>query len=189
MRGGENCPAIIKRTMKGVKTAVQTDWKNYAHGNTRGPFRINKGEYCTITGLKKGDSVCISYRVEWKGLDRTGTMEQILFQLFGTYGYIGIGFDGQSTSGEKDVRVSFKLGNHYGTDDPVTENDVCGFYMHDSDWGVTVAPNGYVKISNFMVSKGEFRPYVDSDELKVMGGAINKARIVALVLSEERRAA
>ena len=156
--------------MKGIKTEVKTDWKNYAHGNTRGPFRINKGEYCTITGLKKGDSICISYHVEWKGLDRNGHYGENIFQLSYIYGYNWIGFDGQSTSGEKDVRVCFKLDNHYGTDDPVTENDVCGFYMHGSDWGVTVAPDGYVKISNFMVSKGEFLPYVDSDELKAMGG-------------------
>ena len=168
---------------------MKTDWENLAHGNTRGPFRIDKGEYCTITGLKKGDSVCISYRVEWKGLDRNGDDRSGIFQTSPEYGYTWIGFCGQETSGEKDVRVSFKLGNHYGTDDPVTENDVSGFYMHGSDWGITVAPDGYVKISNFMVSKGEFLPYVDSDELKAMGGAINKARIVALVLSEERRAA
>lgn len=175
--------------MKGIKTEVKTNWKNLAHGNTRGPFRIDKGEYCTITGLKKGDSVCISYRVEWKGLNRNGHYRRDIFQFFDTYNFNWLGFDGQETSGEKDVRVSFKLGNHYGTDDPVTENDVSGFYMHGSDWGLTVAPDGYVKISNFMVSKGEFLPYVDSDELKAEGGAINKARIVALVLSEERRAA
>ena len=168
---------------------MKTDWKNLAHGNTRGPFRIDKGEHCTMTGLKKGDIVCISYRVEWKGLDRNGHSGSSIFQVSSIYGYAWIGFDGQSTSGEKDVRTSFTLDNHYETKVPVTENDVCGFYMHVSDWGVKVAPDGYVKISNFMVSKGEFLPYVDSDELKAMGGAINKARIVALVLSEERRAA
>ena len=49
--------------------------------------------------------------------------------------------------------------------------------------------NSYIIIENLMVSKDDFLPYIDSDELKEMGGAINKARIVALVLSEERRAA
>ena len=175
--------------MKGVKTEVKTEWKNLAHGDTRGPFRIDKGECRATTGLKKGDRVCISYRVEWKGLDRNGHYGRNIFQFYNTYGYNWLGFDGQETSGGKDVRVSFTLNNHYGTDNPVTENDACGFYMHGSDWGIKVAPDGYVKISNFMVSKGEFLPYIDSDELKAMGGAINKARIVALVLSEERRAA
>lgn len=175
--------------MKGIKTEVKTDWKNYAHGNTRGPFRIDKGENCEMTGLKKGDIVCFSYHVEWKGLDHNGHYGRSIFQASGKYGYAWIGFNGQSTSGEEDVRVSFTLDNHYATNDPVTENDVAYFYMHGSDWGITVAPDGYVKISNFMVSKGGFLPYVDSDELKAMGGAINKARIVALVLSEERRAA
>lgn len=175
--------------MKGVKTEVKTDWKNYAHGNTRGPFRIDKGERCTMTGLKKGDIVRISYHVEWKGVDRNGHYGRSIFQTNGQYGYAEIGFNGQSTSGEEDIHVSFTLYNHYSTNDPVTENDVCDFYMHLSEWGIKVAPDGYVKISNFMVSKGEFLPYVDSDELKALGGAINEARIVALVLSEERRAA
>ena len=46
-------------------------------------------------------------------------------------------------------------------------------------------------ISNIMLNTGDKPlPYIDSDELKATGGVvIHKARIVALVLSEERRVA
>lgn len=54
------------------------------------------------------------------------------------------------------------------------------YFRTDKAWNL-----GYLD-----VSKGDKPlPYIDCDELKAMGGAINKVRIVALVLSEERRAA
>lgn len=57
------------------------------------------------------------------------------------------------------------------------------------NYGAKKDENSYLILENLMVSKDNFLPYIDSDELKAEGGAISKALIVALVLSEERRAA
>lgn len=72
---------------------------------------------------------------------------------------------------------------------PTTAEIVLSIYAHVSDGGIKVADDGYIEITNFMVSKGCFMPYIDSDELKAEGGAISRGMIVALSLIEERRAA
>lgn len=52
--------------MKGIKTAVKTDWKNYAIGNSRGPIRIDKRNVF-FKGFAKGETFYLSYHVRWKG--------------------------------------------------------------------------------------------------------------------------
>nr|DAR49980.1 MAG TPA: hypothetical protein [Caudoviricetes sp.] len=173
--------------MKGIKTAVKTDWKNYAHGNTRGPIGV--GDWYA-TGLKQGDVAYLSYHVEWKGVKGEKAFSTTgLFQFGPNYDYQWAGPYIESADGSLDVVSKIVLNTHFGTSDPVAETDKCSIYMHGEDWGISIEEGGYVKLTNIMLSKDKPMPYIDSDELKAVGGAISRALIVALHLSEERRVA
>ena len=178
--------------MKGVKTEVKTEWKNYALGDSRGPVRIDK-EDVYFKGFNQGDMIFISYHVKWKGVDWGNFTGDNCFQASPHLGYSWVGFsNGGAESGEKNVvlgpwKVDTPDWTGYGK---ITETATAWFYSHVSEGGIKVASDGYIELTNIMIGKGDIvQPYIDSDELKAMGGAINKARIVALVLSEERRAA
>mgnify|MGYP003222432663 CR=1 FL=1 len=179
--------------MKGIKTEVKTDWKNYVVGDSRGPLRIDKGSVY-FKGFNQGDMIFISYHVKWKGVDWGKWTNSVCFQANNYLSWYGVGpANGGAESGEMDVvtgpwksnTADWTHSNH-----KVTENDSLSFYSHVADGGIKVANDGYIELTNIMVGKGDrVQPYIDSDELKATGGATNKARIVALVLSEERRAA
>ena len=178
--------------MKGVKTEVKTEWKNYVLGDSRGPFRIDKHDL-TFSGFNEGDMIFISYHVKWKGVDWAGRTGAYCFQTWPNLSYAFVGpVNGGAESGEMDVVIApWKAGtaDWIGLSKKITETDTVGIYAHASE-GLKVADDGYIELTNIMVGKGDrVQPYIDSDELKAMGGAINKARIVALVLGEERRAA
>ena len=183
-------------TMEGIKTAVKTDWKNYVLGDSRGPVRIDKQDVY-FTGINQGDMIFISYHVKWKGVDwgtyTGGTCIQCSYLL--TYKPIGPD-NGGAESGEMDVVIQpwkAETQSWIHADHTVTEKDTLRFYSHVlKGYGgvIKVASDGYIELTNIMIGKSDrVQPYIDSDELKATGGAINKARIVALVLSEERRAA
>ena len=178
--------------MKGIKTEVKTDWKNYFFGDSRGPARIDK-EKVYFKGFNEGDMIFISYHVKWKGVDWGKWTTPACFQADANLSYMPVGpANGGAESGEMDVVVGpwkAETADWTGAK-KITETDWSGFYSHVEDGGINVASDGYIELTNIMVGKGDrVQPYIDSDELKAMGGAINKARIVALVLSEERRAA
>ena len=177
--------------MKGIKTAVKTDWKNYASGNSRGPIDITKSS-AYFHGFAKGDTVYLSYHVRWKGVDWGKWIDRSCFQGSSDLAWYEFGPENKGISeGEQDVRVSYLIENPGWTHiaKPTTAETLLYIYSHVGDGGIKVADDGYIEITNFMVSEGCFMPYIDSDELKAEGGAISKALIVALVLSEERRAA
>lgn len=176
--------------MKGIKTAVKTEWKNYLHGNTREMSFPNDNLISKATGLKKGDIVYISFHAEWNGLKGDKAFNSLsLFQWGERYGYSMFYFVVKSSNGEQDFVRKFVLDkSFYGRKD-IAETDSCGFYMHSNDRGISFEDGGYMKLTNVMLSKDKPLPYIDSDELKASGGVISKALIVALSLSGERRAA
>ena len=179
--------------MKGVKTEVKTDWKNYFLGDSRGPVRIDKTQV-NFKGFNQGDMIFISYHVKWKGVNWGDFDRSACFQTNNYLSWHGVGpANGGAESGEMDVVIGpWKADTADWThaDHKVTENDFLWFYSHVADGRIKVADDGYIELTNIMIGKGDrVQPYIDSDKLKAMGGVINKARIVALVLSEERRAA
>lgn len=178
--------------MKGIKTEVKTDWKNYVSGDSRGPVRIDK-KHVYFTGFNQGDMIFISYHVKWKGVDWGGDTESGCFRLSANMSYHNADpANGGAESGEMDVVIApWKAETADWTGlSKITETDGAYIYSHVDDGIIKVADDGYIELTNIMIGKGDrLQPYIDSDELKSMGGAINKARIVALVLSEERRAA
>lgn len=176
--------------MKGIKTAVKTDWKNYMHGNTREMFLPQQNFSVYATGLKKDDMAYLSYHAEWKGLKgEKAFKKRSIFQMDYIYDYALSGPYIETADGEKDVMIKLDINKHFGGVTDVVETDKCGFFMHSNDWGISFEEGGYMKLTNIMLSKNSPMPYIDSDELKAEGGAISKALIVALHLSEERRAA
>lgn len=45
------------------------------------------------------------------------------------------------------------------------------FYSHVKEGTIKVANDGYIELTNIMIGKGDrVQPYIDSDELKAMGG-------------------
>lgn len=176
--------------MKGIKTAVKTDWKNYLHGNTREMFLPQQNFSVYATGLKKGDTAYLSYHAEWKGLKGKKAFKNgAIFQMADIYDYSWIGPYIETADGEQDVTRKLDIDRHFGGKTDVVETDACGFYMHSDDSGISFEEGGYMKLTNVMLSKDTPMPYIDSDELKAEGGAISKTLIVVLNLSEERRAA
>lgn len=145
--------------MKGIKAEVKTDWKNYFLGDSRGPVRIDK-QTVNFKGFNQGDMIFISYHVKWKGVNWGIWNNPGCFQTCIYLSWHCTGpANGGAESGEMDVVVE-------------------PWKADTADW------------THAMIGKGNrVQPYIDSDDVKAMGGAINKARIVDLVLSEERRAA
>lgn len=169
--------------MKGVKTEVKTDWKNYIFKDSRGPFRIDK-DTIWFGNFNQGDMIFMSYHVKWKGVDWGRWTDTYCFQACNVLGYAPVGFlNGGAESGETDVVIRpWKV--------KTTKETSCFIYCHTREGTIKVASDGYIEITNIMIGKGDrVQPYIDSDKAKAMGGAINKARIVTLVLSEERRVA
>lgn len=177
--------------MIGIKTDIKTWWKNYALGNSRGPIDITKKDL-TFKGFAKGETIYVSYHVRWKGVDWGKWTGKTCFQGCQDLAWCGFGPVNKGMSeGEQDVRHSYLIENPDWThvNNPTTSEKLLFIYAHVRDKGIKVADDGYIEVTNFMVSKGCFMPYIDSDELKAEGWAISKALIVALSLSEERRAA
>lgn len=158
--------------MKGIKTAVKTDWKNYAIGNSRGPIRIDKRNVF-FKGFAKGETFYLSYHVRWKGVDWGKWTKKNCFQGCPDLAWVGAGPANEGKSeGEQDVRVSSLIDNPDWTliKNPTTAETLLFIYTHISDGGIKVADDGYIEITDIMVSKGCFMPYIDSDELKAAGG-------------------
>lgn len=153
--------------MKGVKTEVKTDWKNLAHGNKRESVLSLDGIY--VTGVTPGATLHVSYHMK-------SNMSANVIPVWDS-GNWSMDVHSISEAGETDMSYTILCQK---TDVPYTTSKI-RFYTNTG---------AKVVLSNFMANEGT-KPlsYIDSDELKAMGGAINKARIVALVLSEERRAA
>lgn len=167
--------------MKGIKTAVKTDWKNYVHMANSRCLRPDKNWNLGYLDLSKGDTYFVSFHVKWKVQDIGGRTPFI--GQYGVWNFFGAP---DKTEGEMDY-VSQKL-----TMSKEPAEDTLRIYscIINYDSTVVIGNDGYIEITNFMCSKGDKpMPYIDSDELKAEGGAISKALIVALSLSEERRAA
>ena len=167
-------------TMEGIKTAVKTDWKNLAHGNTRHyDFRIGEPNL-TISGFKAGDILKLSMTVRWRfAVERIGS---VVGCTNGSDYPLALWLKGDD---DKD-NVARPLLTWTATKDTP-------LWIYSAKWkgqyDTKKDENSYVIIENVMVSKDKPLPYIDSDELKAAGGVIGRTLIVALVLSEERRAA
>lgn len=113
--------------MKGIKTAVKTEWKNYALGNSRGPIRIDNS--CIyFKGFSVGDYLFLSYHVKWKGVDwGKRKKSSAIFQLSDALGYHFVGFSTDSSEGERDVTIKpFELkdySSYYGVKLTETTNN------------------------------------------------------------------
>ena len=170
--------------MKGVKTEVKTEWKNYAHMTNSRYFRADKAWYLGYLDVSKGDTFFISCHIKWK-VQKVGNQFAFIGQ-FGVWNWFG-NPDGK-TEGEYEF-ISPKLTMSQESSSS-HDNQIIYSTFTNGDSTAVIGEDGYIEVTNFMCSKGDKPlPYIDCDELKAMGGAINKARIVALVLSEERRAA
>lgn len=91
--------------MKGIKTEVKTDWKNYVLGDSRGPVRIDK-QNVYFKGFNQGDMIFISYHVKWKGVDWGRETSKGCFQCGPQLGYFFAGFlNGGAESGDMDAVV------------------------------------------------------------------------------------
>ncbi|MFW5600952.1 MAG: hypothetical protein ACOCOC_06940 [Prevotella sp.] len=170
--------------MKGIKTEVKTDWKNYAHMTNSRYFRADKAWHLGYLDVSKGDTFFISCHIKWK-VQKVGNQFSFMGQM-SVWNFFG-NPDGK-TEGEYDF-ISPKLTM---SQEPSSShnNQIIYSTFINGDSTAVIGEDGYIEVTNFMCSKGDKPlPYIDCDELKAMGGAINKARIVALVLSEERRAA
>lgn len=163
---------------------MKTDWKNYAHMTNSRYFRTDKAWNLGYLDVSKGDTYFISCHIKWK-VQEVGNQ----YAFIGQYGvWNWFGNPGGKTEGEYDY-ISPKLTM---SQKPTGKDGNQRIYSPfiNSDSTAVIGKDGYIEVTNFMCSKGDQPlPYIDCDELKAMGGAINKARIVALVLSEERRAA
>jgi hypothetical protein len=168
--------------MKGVKTEVKTDWKNLAHGNTRHYDFRSGGNTPYIQGFKKGDKLCLSCTIRWRFAEENSVGTHI--QSTDYKGSYPFGDLLQGKSNEDNI------GYVTSTAIATSENALIIYSPKwKGEYGAVKDKDSYLILENLMVSKDDFLPYVDSNELKAEEGAINKARIVALVLSEERRAA
>ena len=161
---------------------MKTEWKNLAHGNTRHYDFRSGGPAPTISGFKAGDTLKMSFTARWRfAAEDVGSVVQCTNRI-GDYP-LALWVRGDD---DKD-NVSRALLTWTATKDTP-------LHIYSPKWRgdyikTEKDENSYVIIENLMVSKDNPLPYIDSDELKATGGAINKARIVALVLSEERRVA
>lgn len=168
--------------MKGVKTEVKTDWKNLAHGNTR-HYDFRSGENAPyIEGFKEGDKLCLSCTLRWRLANEGARGAHIqTLNYMGEYPFRDWALGKSNEDNIAHVKMTWSA----------PAGSVLQFYSPKwgKEYGAVKDKDSYIIIENLMVSKDNYLPYIDSDELKAMGGAINKARIVALVLSEERRAA
>lgn len=153
-----------RKFMKGIKTAVKTDWKNLAHGNTRKyDFRSNEKQII-INGIKAGDVLCLTYTCHWRFLkENIGSVIQ--------------------TSNMKDkYPLSLWIEGKPGVDNVAhyrgkykVEEGVNMLNIYSPKWGCQYGTvkdkDSYVIIENVMANIGDKPlPYIDSDELKAVGG-------------------
>ena len=170
--------------MEGIKTEVKTEWKNLAHGNTR-HYDFRSGESApTIQGFKKGDKLCLSCTIRWRFAEE-GQMGMHIQTTTPNWDAYPLG--DTTTQGKSNEDNIAHLKYYSIIDTGATLRVISPKWM--GNYGAKKDENSYLILENLMVSKDNFLPYIDSDELKAEGGAISKALIVALVLSEERRAA
>lgn len=130
-------------------------------------------ERAIFKGFAKGETVYLSYHVRWKGVDWGKWTGKSCFQGSIDLAYSGFGPDNKGASeGEQDIKASYLIENPDWTNiaKPTTAETSLWIYSHIRDGGIKVADDGYIEITNFMVSKGCFMPYIDSDELKAEGG-------------------
>ena len=110
---------------------------------------VGTGYKCT--GLKKGDTVTISFDYEASGLTfGDGAMTRI--QPDTVYGYSQFAVI-PNQNGKGHVKSTVTIKNHYNTGDPVTENDVSAIGVR-MDY-ISGSSGAYLRIWNFMVNKGE----------------------------------
>lgn len=168
--------------MKGIKTAVKTDWKNYAHmliGSSR-YFRADKTIKIAKLDIATGEKFWISYHVKWKVKSFKKGNSDWIFQNYQQWFIFG---DLTSLEGGKDVCVGPVVMYDTTQGDDYNSQLIYSAFLNNGT--TVVGTDGYVEITNFMCSKGDKPlPYIDSDELKAAGGAISKALIVALHRSE-----
>lgn len=159
--------------MKGIKTAVKTDWKNLMHGQTKNlRSEMPRGTtYASATDLPTEGMLCLSYHAKWSG-------GPFLPRIIVATGWGIPGEDHKETQGEADIAwiadASLWITSESHQNIP--------FFIYNKATEASV--------TNIMLNIGDKPlPYIDSDELKASGGAISKALIVALSLSGERRVA
>lgn len=157
---------------------MKTDWKNLMHGQTKNlSSEMPRGTtYASRADLPTEGKLCLSYHVKWSG----GAFYP---RIITASNWRIAGKDIKDTQGEEDV-VWIADASFWDTSE--SHQQIPFFIIKDHAGSAAINAT----ISNIMLNTGDKPlPYIDSDELKATGGAINKARIVALVLSEERRAA
>lgn len=129
--------------------------------------------YASATDLPTEGKLCLSYHAKWSG----GPLKPRI--ITGKNWKIA-GKDYEETQGDADI-VWIADASMWNTSE-----------SHQNIPFFCIAKNStYVaNVTNIMLNIGDKpMPYIDSDELKASGGAISKALIVALHLSEERRVA
>lgn len=151
--------------MKGIKTEVKTDWKNYAHMANSRYFRADKAWNLGYLDVSKGDTFFISCHIKWK-VQEVGNQCAFMGQM-SVWNFFG-NPDGK-TEGEYDY-ISPKLtmsqepsSSHY--------NQTIYSTFSNGDSTAVIGKDGYIEVTNFMCSKSDKPlPYIDCDELKAMGG-------------------
>lgn len=150
--------------MKGIKTAVTTEWKNLAHGNTRKyDFRSGEGKII-INGIKPGDVLWLTYTCHWRFLKENEGSVIKTSNLRNTYP-LGFWIKGKlCVDNVAHYRGKYKV-----------EEGVNMLIIYSPKWddqyGAVKDKDSYVIIENVMANIGDKPlPYIDSDELKADGG-------------------
>lgn len=153
--------------MKGIKTAVTTEWKNLAHGNTR-KYDFRSGEkHIKINGIKPGDVLWLTYTCHWRFL------EEDIGSVIQTHDLKNIYPLGLWTKGKPGVDNVYHYRGKYKVEEGVNMLDIYS-PKWDNDYRVVKDKDSYVIIENVMANIGDKPlPYIDSDELKASGGGGN----------------
>ena len=144
-----------KNNMKGIKTEVKTDWKNLAHGNTREAHNSNEiwldGNY----DWDVNKNYVFSYHVK--------ATTQISIQAQYANGNYWWAMDRNNVKGLLEADVKYFVS---GSDLKKGKFDKTTIRLADDTPQV---------ITNFMCYPSDNpMPYIDSDELKAMGGQLVK---------------
>ena len=145
--------------MKGIKTEVQTEWKNLMHGQTKNlSSEMPRGTtYASRADLPTEGKLCLSYHAKWSG-------GPFCPRIITATNWIIAGKDNRDTQGEEDI-VWIADASSWNTSE---SHQQIPFFVY-TDRPEARALNG--TISNIMLNTGDKPlPYIDSDELKATGG-------------------
>ena len=140
--------------MKGIKTAVKTEWKNLMHGQTKNlSSEMPTGTtYASRADLPTEGMLCLSYHAKWSG----GLLDP---RIITATNWRIAGRDYKETQGEADI-VWIADASMWNTSE--SHQNIPFFICHKAT---------EASITNIMLNIGDKpMPYIDSDELKASGG-------------------